>query len=82
MIWNAAIYRTRVMRNIVFVEVRLTLVYRLWQKRGYASRPFSVGRANVLCLKFPGLNFDISTLQFIRLGNQSKQLTWKIRALR
>ena len=29
MIWNAAIYWTRVLRNIVFVELRLTLVYRL-----------------------------------------------------
>ena len=27
MIWNAAIYWTRVMGNIVFVELRLTLVY-------------------------------------------------------
>jgi hypothetical protein len=29
MIWNAAIYWTRVVRNIVFVELQLTLVYRL-----------------------------------------------------
>jgi hypothetical protein len=76
---NVAIYWTRVVRNIVFVEVRLTLVYRLWaNKEATASRRFPVSRANVLCLKFPGFNFDISTLQFIRLGGQ----TWKIRALR
>jgi hypothetical protein len=69
MIWNAAIYRTRVMRNITFVEVRLTLVYRLCQKRGYAARLFLVGKADVVCLTFPGFNFDISTSQFTRPGN-------------
>ena len=29
MIWNAAIYWTRVVRNIAFVAPRLTLVYRM-----------------------------------------------------
>jgi hypothetical protein len=69
MIWNVAIYWTRVVRNIVFVELRLTLVYRLQQKRS-PRRRFPVSRVDVLCLKLPGAS--TSTFRhhnFIRLGN-------------
>jgi hypothetical protein len=60
MILNAAIYWTRVVRNIVFVELQLTLVYRLRQKRlRLAPFSWSIKRMSPVW----SFHFDITTLR-------------------
>jgi hypothetical protein len=74
MISDVANHWTRVVRNIVFVEVRLTLVYRLWQKKRLSPRAFSLSVERMSLFEVSRLQLDISTLQFITTGQPVKTI--------